>query len=351
MQKEIDIKDLEFVFQHTLSLWEPLRGKKILITGGTGFFGHWLVESLIFAIDSLKLDMCVNLLSRNPQKFRDAFPKISDHSAINLLQGDIQNFPFPDGEFPFVIHAATEASQKLTLENPLQMFDTILNGTRHILDFASQHGTQALLFTSSGAVYGKQPSNLSHISEDYIGAPDPVNTRNVYGEAKRAAELLCALYSKQFCFEIKIARCFAFVGPFLPLDTHFAVGNFILNAINGDSINVKGDGTPYRSYLYAADLAVWLWTIFFTGVSCRPYNVGSEYALSIGDLAQKVHSVLSPDTPVQISCVPNPDLPVERYVPDTLRARRELGLSEHFSLSEALIKTADWYRKVLRNDR
>jgi dTDP-glucose 4,6-dehydratase len=145
--------------------------------------------------------------------------------------------------------------------------------------------------------------------------------------------------------ETTIARCFAFVGPHLPLDAHFAIGNFIRDAMRGEPIRVN-DGTPYRSYLYAADLAVWLWSILFKGESCHPYNVGSDQEITIADLARTVASVLEAhhsSPPATSSPEPFPS----RYVPSGGRSREELGLKEWISREEAIRKTADWWRSVL----
>ena len=149
--------------------------------------------------------------------------------------------------------------------------------------------------------------------------------RSAYGEGKRLAELLCAIYAKQYGFDANIARCFAFVGPYLPLDAHFAVGNFIRDALAGGPIRIDGDGTPLRSYLYAADLAIWLWTILSRGRSGRAYNVGSEEAISIHELANAVTGELR-DVPVEIARKSVHGVSLECYIPASIRASSELGL-------------------------
>ena len=340
--------DLDYVLSATKDLWEDLRGKRIFITGGTGFFGCWLLESFCWANKKLELNAEVCVLTRNPEAFRIKCPHLANDATVNLYNGDVLDFVFPSGEFPYVIHAATEASAKLNEQNHLVMFDTIVTGTRHCLDFARQANTIKFLLTSSGAVYGRQPPELSCVPEDYNGAPGTMDPHCIYGEGKRCAELLCSTYSKHFGLEAKIARCWAFVGPYLPLDLHFAIGNFIRDGLNGGPIKVNGDGTPYRSYMYAADLAIWLWTILFKGYPCRPYNVGSECALSIKELAQKVAMHFKPMSEVNIQSPIVPGKPIERYVPSNCRANKELNLITSIYLDEALKRTIKWYKTYLQ---
>ncbi len=331
--------DLDHILIHTEGLWEELRGKRIFITGGTGFVGCWLLESFAWANDKLNLNASALVLTRNYEAFQNKAPHLAFNPAIKFQIGDVRNFSFPDGEFSHIIHAATEASAKLNDEDPLLMFDTIVEGTRHTLDFAVHCGAKKFLLTSSGAVYGKQPPDMTHIPEDYCGAPDPTNPYSAYGEGKRAAELLCSLYSKKFGIEAKIARCFAFVGPYLPLDIHYAIGNFIRDGLNGGPIVVKGDGTPYRSYLYAADLAIWLWTILFKGESCSPYNVGSEEAITINELANMVASCFQETIQVKVAKTPDPNKPLERYVPSTKLVREYCNLQMITGIKEGIQST------------
>ncbi len=334
--------DLDHILAHTVGLWDELRGQRIFITGGTGFFGCWLLESFAWANDRLDLHAEAVVLTRTPDAFHRKAPHLASHPSIRLHAGDVRNFAFPAGRFSHVIHAATEASTKLNAEHPLLVLDTIVEGTRRTLDFAVQARAKKFLLTSSGAVYGKQPPEMTHIPEDYPGAPDPLDPASAYGEGKRVAELLCALYHRQHGIEPKIARCFAFVGPYLPLDAHFAIGNFIRDALNGGPIVVKGDGTPCRSYLYAADLAVRLWTILFRAHACRPYNVGSDESRTVLNVAQLVADLAG--GPVPVSRPPG-DGPPGRYVPDVLRTCEELGLRVGISVPDSLKRTLDFHAR------
>lgn len=340
----INTKDLDHILKHTSHLWEEVRDQNIFITGGTGFFGCWLLESFVWANEKLKLGAKAFVLSRNPEAFAAKVPHLANHPTICLIQGDVRTFEFPEGDFRFVIHAATDPSAKLNQENPLLMFDTIVEGTRQALEFARNHRACKFLLTSSGAVYGKQPPEMTHIPEDYPGAPDPMDQNSPYGEGKRAAEMLCRLYSHQFGLETKIARCFALVGPYLPMDIQYAMGNFIRDASQGGPIHVNGDGTPFRSYLYAADLAIWIWTILFKGQPCRPYNVGSDRSISIAELADLVRQLVSPGIEIIIARQADPKCPPQQYVPSVERARVELSLESWVSLEQAIERTVRWLK-------
>jgi nucleoside-diphosphate-sugar epimerase len=338
-------QDLELILEHTAPLWEEVRGSRIFLTGGTGFFGCWLVESFCFVNHLLNLGAKVTILTRNPEVFAKKCPHLASEKAVTLQTGDVRNFLFPDEEYPFVIHAATDASGKQATEAPLDMLSTIVAGTERTLDFAVTHGAKKFLLTSTGAVYGKQPANLTHIPESYTGAANPMDPGNVYAEGKRAAEVLCALYQKTGRIDCKIARCWAFCGPYLPLDQHFAIGNFIGDVLAGRSIQIKGDGTPRRSYLYAADLAVWLWTILFRAPALMPINVGSAHDVSILELAQTVATTLAPKKEIRVAKEGGTETTPLRYVPCVDRAREVLGLRQTIKLEECIRRTARWYAK------
>jgi dTDP-glucose 4,6-dehydratase len=337
--------DLDQILAHTESLWDELRGQRVFITGGTGFFGCWLLESFAWANERLDLKASALVLTRDPKLLHRKAPHLLAYPAINFHTGDVRSFDFPKGSFSHIVHGATAASAKLNDEDPQLMLDSIIEGTRRTLDFAVQCGAKKLLLTSSGAVYGKQPPDMTHISEDHMGGPDTTNPQSAYGEGKRVSEFMCATYSRKYGIECKIARCFTFVGPYLPLDIHYAIGNFIQDALNGGPIRVKGDGTPYRSYLYAADLMVWLWTILFRGRSSRPYNVGSDEDLSVAAFAERVAIMFTPPCKITIGVSALPVNMPERYVPSIDRAQGELGLHVSVNIEEALKKTVDWYSK------
>ncbi len=312
--------DLEHVLTHTRPLWERLRGQRLFVTGGTGFFGKWLLGTFAHANRVLGLGAEAVVLSRQVRPAQD---------AIRFVIGDVRTFQFPRGEFSHVIHAATTSSAPV---EPEEMLETIVGGTHRTLDFAKQCGARKLLFTSSGAVYGPQPSDLRHVPETFACSPE-----TPYGKGKAEAERLCL----ESGLDVKLARCFAFAGPHLPIDAHFAIGNFVRDALAGGPIKVSGDGSPLRSYLDAADLACCLWTLLLADAPSCTYNVGSDRDLSIAQLAHKVAAIAG-GVSVEIA-QPLSSRPPARYVPDISRARQELGLAVRVSLDEAIRKMLDWH--------
>jgi nucleoside-diphosphate-sugar epimerase len=348
-QPSLACEDLHHVLAHTREDWEELRGQRLFITGGTGFFGMWLLESFAWANQRLDLQAQATVLTRDPAQFAVKAPHLAAHSAITFHRGDVRDFTFPVGEFPYVIHAATPVDLDLNRDKPLMMFDILVGGTRRVLDFAVAANAKKFLLTSSGAVYGQQSPHLTHVPEEYLGAPQTTDVNAAYGEGKRVAELLSAAYARQYGLEAKIARCFAFVGPYLPLGRQYAVGNFIRDALAGGPIQIQGDGTPRRSYLYAADLAIWLWTILFRGESRRPYNVGSDEEVSIEMTAQCVEEQIG-GGPVEIRSPRLPGQLPQRYVPQVNRARQELGLLVWTTLPEAIERTAAFIRRQRQTD-
>ena len=337
--------DLAMVTDRAAASWQALRGARVFVTGGTGFFGTWLLESFAHANATLGLAAELVALTRDPAGFRARAPHLADDASIQLVAGDVRDFAFPTGAFTHVVHGATAASAALNDARPLEMVSTIVDGTRRVLEFARECGAQRVLLVSSGAVYGAQPSALTHVPESYRGGPDPLDPGQAYAEWKRLAELLGAIEARQpGAPAVVSARCFAFVGPHLPLDAHFAIGNFMRDALAGGPIRLNGDGSPYRSYLYAADLAAWLWTLLVQGQGGQAYNVGSPRDLPLWDVAQLVARAAGDQVAVQRARQPDPTVAPSRYVPDVSRAGSELGLREWTSLEDAVARTLAWHR-------
>lgn len=339
--KRLPVEDLEHIYQNTKDIWESFRGKSIFLTGGTGFFGKWILHSFIYINQMLKLNAKLIVLTRNKNAFFELFPDLIERKEVIFIEGDVCNFDFPEEKIDYIIHAATEASVKLNLESPLVMFNTVVNGTKRVLDLAVIKNVKSFLFTSSGAIYGNQPDTLSNIEENYNGAPDLTNSLSVYGEAKRMAEVLCSVYYEHYNIPVKIARCFAFIGPYLPLESNFAAGNFIHNVLMKEDIVLNGDGSSLRSYMYASDLVVWIWTILFKGASNFPYNVGSDISISIKELALLIKTCTnSKQLNIKIS---DTEKKSNKYVPSIYRAKNGLNLTMNVDLETAILKTVDFY--------
>jgi nucleoside-diphosphate-sugar epimerase len=234
----------EYVPKHlTDPLWQRLAHSKIFITGGTGLFGHWILDSLSDANRRLNLEIEATVLTRNPEKAVMKMPGL-DH-RIKFIQGHVENFDLPSEKFDFILHmATTSAEETFNGVDQTQKLKMLFEGTQRVFELALRSDANRVLFTSSGAVYGNQ--NCDSIKESAMSHIDTFNSASGLALGKSLAEyILFQAYSKTG-LEVVIARCFSFVGPGIPLHLHYAIGNFIKNAIERNPIHVKGDGLAIR---------------------------------------------------------------------------------------------------------
>lgn len=341
MAASVPAADLEHILEHTGDIWRDLAGTRLFVTGGTGFFGIWLLEAIAAANDRLKVGVGATVLSRDPAPFLARMPHLASRSEFTWLVGHPATFAFPHDHHDYILHLATATSAHLGETDPRRMLETKFASIRHILDYARYTGARRMLVTSSGAIYGAQPANLSHMPETYTGAPDPTKSASAYGQGKRLVEQMCAISPD---VEAVIARCFAFIGPHLPLNARFAAGNFLRDALAGGPIVIQGDGRAIRSYLHSADLTIWLLTLLLRGQAGQAYNVGSDEAVSTLDLAQRMAALAPSPSAVVMKGIStqSKEAPADTYVPDIQRARSTLGLEVALDLNAALLRTMEW---------
>lgn len=317
-----------------------LDGQRLYLAGATGFFGRSLLALLVF-LRTRGIRCEVTAVSRDPGRFQTAHAWCRDLHWLRWWRADIADAWPQDGHHDLLLHAATDTHADAH-RNPGLVFDGIVVAARNALECAHLAGVRRMLLCGSGAQYGALGAYPHGIPEHCLAACDPNLPASAYGEGKRVAELLAAIAARTADLAVIPTRGFAFVGPGLPLDGHFAIGNFIGAALAGRDIALRSDGAALRSYLYSADLAVWLLCLLLGGRSGEAVNVGSDQSLSVLDLAVCVRDLLAPQAAVRAGEA-RPDEPRQVYVPDITRARN-LGLAVWTPLEQAIMRTALWYR-------
>ena len=306
---------------------EAMDRRRLLVTGGSGFVGRSLGDLLLET--SEQWDPVFASRSR-------FVPALGTH-----LIWDVTERFAGTPRFDVVVHAATPASAEMNIRNPAAMFWTNVRAMENVLEMAERCATPpTIVFTSSGGVYGEMPADLVRFPEGHSGAVSTLSVRSAYAEGKRAAEyLLTEATTRGICRGI-VLRLFAFSGTHLPMSRHFAIGNFVRDAVTLDRIVIQGDGSPVRSYLDQSDLAAWIIAALERGAPGVPLHVGSERAISIGDLAELVASrwkiVSGRKVRVEILGESRSTDGVNRYVPETLLTRSRLMVAEETTLEESI---------------
>ena len=329
--------------ERLLTAFEQINGSRILLTGGTGFVGKWMLQTakIAQANPQSKIELVIPTRQLSAQHVQDAIAIGCPN--VSWVEGDFLTNAPDVGHVDMIIHTATPASAQLNAENPAEMLRINVEAMKSVLKYAGNN--QPLLFTSSGAVYGTQPQTVSHIPAGTI-RPNPLAGQlNAYAQGKQIAEQLCREAGNIGQCSPIIARLFAFGGEYLPRDTHFAIGNFIQNALDRQPIAIQGDGRARRSYLYGADMATWLWSALTHGgdQDAEPFHIGSEHSVSILELAQTVTKVsgevLSYVPEITVAKAIDPSEPVHQYVPANLRTRQTLQVAEWASLEDIIRRT------------
>ena len=342
--RELPRRDLDHVLDHTRHIWPEFRDGRVFITGGTGFVGSWMLETLLYAERTLKLGVRVTVLARARDTFASRFPHLADAPGLCLHVGDVRVVDPPTHAFTHFVHCASAATPRMNAERPEEVLDLIENGSRRMVEAAEAEKGSRFLQMSSGSVYGPQPTSVSNIPESFTGEADPADPAQRFGAAKLVAERRGALAVEKGVRFVS-ARAFGLVGPRLPLDGPFAIGNFLGDALAGRMADIHGDGTPVRSWMHAADLAAWCWTLLARGTPGSAYNVGSEEPLAIAEAAAQVAALAVPPVPVVRRRNPVQGVVASRYVPDVTRAREELGLDVWIPFDAAIRRTWEWLRQ------
>ena len=320
--------------------FKELAGSRILLTGGTGFVGKWLLRTAKDAqTNSLnQIEIVVPTRQLSAPHVQSAMQIGCPN--VSWIEGNFLEEQIGIGSVDMIIHTATPASAKLNAEDPSEMLRVNIAAMESVLRLADD--SVPLLFTSSGAVYGTQPESMTHIPERSIDPIPPMDQLNAYAQGKQAAERMCREAGDEGRCNPIIARLFAFGGEYLPRDTHFAIGNFVQNALNRKPIVIKGDGRARRSYLYGGDMATWLWSALAHGGNGEPLHIGSENSISILELAQivaKVSGEVLNYVPEVIVSVPvNESSPVHHYVPSTAQTQKTLNVEEWTGLDEIIAR-------------
>ena len=319
---EADIRSVLIACEQEL---QALSDKTLLLTGGSGFVGSYLVETIIaYNLDHNDAPCRLLLPTRSLVATQKRWPHFFGINELVWFEWDGHDLVPPDEHCDYVIHAASPADPASYIHTPMQTMEDIANGTSAVLHYARRAGVRRLLYLSSGAAYGRQLNKLEALVETAPTSPD---LASCYGEAKRYAELLCSTSGVSSV----ISRLFAFIGPYQDIEGSFAVPDFIRQAMRNKKIRIHSDGAALRTYCYAADLTIGLWKLLFNGKPDELYNVGVDAPyVSIRELAELIaRQVGDVDVVVEGQSESGPR---SRYIPNTDKFKQvytpKIGLAE-----------------------
>jgi len=357
--EELRILDLELVLAQVGDDLAKMSGKKLLITGGGGFLGYYLVQAPLYWNEKNKerapIDVTVydNFMRGCP----DWLAALESDVHLTLVRHDVIN-PLPSDmpKFSFIIHAAGIASPIYYRQFPIKCMDANINGLRNLLDYSvaaksSNTPVEAFMFYSSSEIYGDpSPENIP-TPEDYRGNVSCTGPRACYDESKRYGETLCVNFAQQENIQVTVARPFNNYGPGLKISDRRVLPDFARNILANKNIEMLSDGAPMRTFCYSADAISGYFKVLLRGHSGESYNIGTETPeISIRELANRVTDIgrrlfnYQGEVVFQKSedkdyLVDNP----QRRCPKIDKARAHLGYDPQIDIDTGLERAMTWY--------
>jgi dTDP-glucose 4,6-dehydratase len=309
--------------------------ERVFITGGAGFLGSHLARKLLE--EGFEVICMDNFLTSSKENIAD----LMKHRNFTLIEGDVTSKVEVNGELKYVVHFASPASPEDYLRWPIHTLKVGSVGTFNTLELAKKKKAVFML-ASSSEVYGDP---LVHPqSEDYWGNVNPIGPRGVYDEAKRFAEAVTMAYHRSYGMDTKIARIFNTFGPGMRPNDGRAVPTFITQALKGEDITVFGDGSQTRSFCYISDMVDGLLKLLFSSVNI-PINLGNPDEVPVIQIAKEVIELTGSPSEIVFRQLPQDDPQVRQ--PDITAARKLLNWEPLVSRREGLIKTIEYFRKIL----
>jgi len=324
--------------------WFSFDNATILITGGSGLLGSYIVDTLmaISIICPGHGPKKVLVVSRNSDRSKDVFSNYRHRDDLGFIANDVCNKLDIEGPVEYIIHAASPASPNQYSRYPAEVLDANITGTRELLELARIKNSKSFMFLSSGEVYGgvdKIPTKES----DY-GYIDLLNIRTCYAEGKRAGEALCVAWHNQYGVPTKIVRPFHTYGPRMKIGDGRVFADFVENILSSNDIVLHSDGASTRAFCYISDAIAGFFTVLLNGELATAYNIGSSKEISISDLANRLKIEFS-ERDISVVYKQQNDSnylksPIDRACPDISLAKR-IGWSPSISIEEGFRRVID----------
>lgn len=340
-------EDLENICANRIVDWKRFKDKTVLITGANGMLPSYLVFTLLYLNRLYDYNINVIALVRNETSAREKFKDFIDDKFLTFLVQDVTEPVNAHGSVNFIIHAASQASPKYYGVDPVGTINANVQGTNNVLQLAKEKNAEAVLYISSGEVYGEMTGDKANVESQY-GFIDPLKVRSCYGQSKRMGETLCVCWNYQFHTHTKIVRPFHTFGPGMKLDDGRVFADFIGNIIRNENIVLRSDGSAVRAFCYITDATIQFFKILLDGKGGEAYNVGnSKNAISIKKLAETLVTLFPEKHLKVVMDVDENDMrtskmksPLSVSVPNT-RKVESLGIIPYVSIQEGFKRTIE----------